>query len=374
MLTRRIESAFVRIARQEERLRIGFWRLDQPAAFLGRTTMTLKMKALLGSVALAFMATSASAADLACLITKNNTNPFFVKMKEGAEAAAKEAGLDFQAYAGEKDGDAAPQITAIENCIAAGAKGILITPSNDSVGPALKDARAAGILVIALDTPLADAEAQDITFATDNFEAGLLIGKWAAATMGDTSGAKIAMLDINKDNISVDVARDTGFLVGFGIEVPDLTVMGSETDPRVIGHESSDANPEGGLRAMETLLAKDPDINVVYTINEPAAEGAYQALKNAGKEGQAIIVSVDGGCPGVASVKSGVIGATSQQYPLLMASKGIEAIVAYAKDGTKPTVTEGLSFFNTGVNLVTDKPAEGVPSIDTTKGTELCWG
>jgi len=336
---------------------------------------TLFKAALLGAAAtVAFAVTPALAADGVCLITENNTNPFFVKMKEGAEAAAKEAGLDFQAYAGEKDGDAAPQITAIENCVAAGAKGILITPSNDSVGPALKDARAAGILVIALDTPLADAEAQDITFATDNFEAGQLIGKWAAATMGDTSKAKIAMLDINKDNISVDVARDTGFLVGFGIEVPDLTVMGSETDPRVIGHESSDANPEGGLRAMETLLAKDPDINVVYTINEPAAEGAYQALKAAGKEGQALIVSVDGGCPGVQSVKEGRIGATSQQYPLLMASKGIEAIVAYAKDGTKPTVTEGLSFYNTGVNLVTDKPVEGVPSIDTTKGTELCWG
>jgi len=337
--------------------------------------MTYKAAALAGAAVLALLAGQASAADLACLITKNNTNPFFVKMKEGAEAAATAAGLDFQAYAGEKDGDAAPQITAIENCTAAGAKGILITPSNDSVGPALKAARAAGILVIALDTPLGDTEAQDITFATDNFEAGLLIGKWAAATMGDAAAtAKIAMLNINKDNISVDVQRDTGFLVGFGIEVPDLSVMGSETDARVIGHESSDANPEGGLRAMENLLAKDPDINVVFTINEPAAEGAFQALKNAGKESQAIIVSVDGGCPGVASVKSGVIGATSQQYPLLMAAKGVEAIVAYAKDGTRPAVTEGLSFFNTGVNLITDKPAEGVPSLDTTKGTELCWG
>ena len=337
--------------------------------------MKFNTKALLGAAAIALIAGSASAADLACLITKNNTNPFFVMMKKGAEKAAADAGMDFQAYAGEKDGDAAPQITAIENCVAAGAKGILITPSNDSVGPALKDARAAGILVIALDTPLADAEAQDMTFATDNFQAGLLIGQWAAATMDDkAASAKIAMLDINKDNISVDVQRDTGFLKGFGIEVPDLTVMGSEKDPRVIGHESSDANPEGGLRAMETLLAKDPDINVVYTINEPAAEGAFQALKNAGKEGQAIIVSVDGGCPGVASVKSGVIGATSQQYPLLMASKGIEAIVAFAKDGTKPTASEGLTFFNTGVNLVTDKPAAGVESIDSTKGTELCWG
>lgn len=337
--------------------------------------MKFNTKALLGAAAVALIAGSASAADLTCLITKNNTNPFFVKMKEGAEAKAKELGMDFQAFAGEKDGDAAPQITAIENCVAAGAKGILITPSNDSVGPALKDARAAGILVIALDTPLEDPEAQDMTFATDNFEAGKLIGAWAKATMGDAAkDAKIGMLDINKDNISVDVARDTGFLVGFGIEVPDLKVMGSETDPRVIGHESSGANPEGGVTSVENLLAKNPDMNVVYTINEPAAEGAFQALKKAGKEQGVLIVSVDGGCPGIASVKSGVIGATSQQYPLLMASKGVEAIAAFAKDGTKPAATEGLTFFNTGVNLVTDKPAAGVESIDSTKGTELCWG
>jgi len=334
------------------------------------------MKKLLAGSALALLASvgTASAADLACLITKNNTNPFFVMMKQGAEAAATAAGLDFLAFAGVTDGDAAPQITAIENCVAAGAKGILITPSNDSVGPALIAAREAGILVIALDTPLADPAAQDMTFATDNFEAGLLIGQWAAATLGDAAAtAKIGMLDINADNISVDVLRDTGFLVGFGIEVPDLSVMGSETDPRVIGHESSQASVEGGVTAMENLLARDPDINVVYTINEPAAEGAYQALQNAGKT-DVLIVSVDGGCPGVANVAAGVIGATSQQYPLLMASKGIEAIVAFAADGTMPTVSEGLTFFNTGVSLVTDQPVEGVPSISSAEGTALCWG
>ena len=328
----------------------------------------------LGAVSLS-TANAASHSVGACLITKNNTNPFFVKMKEGAEAKAAEAGIALQAFAGEKDGDAGPQITAVENCMAAGVKGILITPSNDSVGPALKKAREAGILVIALDTPLADKDAQDMTFATDNFEAGKLIGAWAKAKLGDAAkDAKIGMLDINKDNISVDVQRDTGFLVGFGIEVPDLTVMGSETDPRVIGHESSGANPEGGVTSVENLLAKEPNMNVVYTINEPAAEGAYQALKKAGKEKDVLIVSVDGGCPGIASVKSGVIGATSQQYPLLMASKGIEAIAAFAKDGTKPAASDGLTFFNTGVNLVTDQPVEGVPSIDSAKGTELCWG
>jgi fructose transport system substrate-binding protein len=333
------------------------------------------LKTALFGVAMIGLASASQAATGACLITKNNTNPFFVKMKEGAEKAAGEQGIDLKSFAGEKDGDAAPQITAIENCVASGVKGILITPSNDDVGPALKAARAAGILVISLDTELGDKEAQDITYATDNFQAGVLIGQWAKAQLGDKAAtAKIAMLNINKDNISVDVQRNTGFLTGFGIEVPDKKVLASENDPRVIGHETSNANPEGGQKAMETLLAKDPDINVVYTINEPAAEGAFAALKAAGKEGQAIIVSVDGGCPGVASVKSGVIGATSQQYPLLMAAKGIEAIAAFAKDGTKPAVSEGLSFFNTGVNLITDKPADGVPSLDTAKGTELCWG
>ena len=332
--------------------------------------------AAVAALTVGLMSSASYAADVgACLVTKNNTNPFFVKMKEGAQQGAKAAGISLQAFAGEKDGDAAPQIKAVENCIAAGVKGILITPSNDSVGPALKKARAAGILVIALDTPLADKEGQDATFATDNFQAGTLIGQWAKGTLGDKAkDAHIAMLDINKDNISVDVQRDTGFLVGFGIDVPNKKILASEKDSRVVGHETSEASPAGGVKAMETLLAKDPAINVVYTINEPAAEGAFQALKKAGKEKGVLIVSVDGGCPGVKSVSTGVIGATSQQYPLLMASKGIEAIAAFAKDGSKPKNSDGLDFYNTGVNLITDHPVAGVPSLDSKEGTAKCWG
>jgi fructose transport system substrate-binding protein len=339
--------------------------------------LSKKLAFVASAAAVALLSSSAFAADVsACLITKNNTNPFFVKMKEGAVAGAKQAGIKLATYAGVHDEDATPQITAIENCIASGAKGILITPSNDSVGPALKKARAAGLLVISLDTPLGDKDAQDATFATDNFAAGVLDGEWAKAQLGDKAkDAHIAMLDINKDNISVDVLRDTGFLKGFGIDVTNPKVLGSEKDPRIVGHESSEGNPDGGLKAAETLLAKDPNINVIYTINEPAAEGAFQALKKAGKDKAGIlIVSVDGGCPGVKSVASGVIGATSQQYPLLMASKGIEAIVAFAKDGTKPQNSAGLDFTNTGVNLVTDKAVDGVPSISVKDGLAKCWG
>jgi fructose transport system substrate-binding protein len=172
----------------------------------------------------------------------------------------------------------------------------------------------------------------------------------------------------------VDVLRDQGFLTGFGIDVKDASKWGDEEDPRIVGNEVTAGNEEGGLKAMESLLAKDPGINVVYTINEPSAAGAYEALKAAGKEKSTLIVSVDGGCPGVKNVKEGIIGATSQQYPLKMAALGVEAIANFAKDGTKPAPTEGKNFFDTGVALVTDKPVNGVESIDTTKGTELCWG
>jgi fructose transport system substrate-binding protein len=141
-----------------------------------------------------------------------------------------------------------------------------------------------------------------------------------------------------------------------------------------VGHDVTDGAEEGGRTAMENLLQKEPGINLVYTINEPAAAGAYEALKAAGKEKGVTIVSVDGGCPGVANVKQGVIGATSQQYPLKMASMGVEAVQAFAKSGEKPKASPGLDFLNTGVTLITDEPVDGVASKDSTWGAQNCWG
>jgi fructose transport system substrate-binding protein len=335
-------------------------------------------KLLMGSaLAMTAMAGTAMAGQTsACLITKTDTNPFFVKMKEGASAKAAELGIELKTFAGKVDGDHETQVAAIETCIADGAKGILLTASDtSSIVTAVKQARDAGLLVIALDTPLDPIDAADATFATDNFLAGELIGKWAAAALGaDAATARIGMLDLGVSQPTVGVLRDQGFLTGFGIDVGNPDKWGDETDSRIVGNDVTAGNEEGGRRAMENLLAKDPTINVVYTINEPAAAGAYEALKAFGRENDVLIVSVDGGCPGVANVKDGVIGATSQQYPLLMASLGIEAIAQWAKDGTKPEPTPGKAFFDTGVALVTDQPVDGVPSIDTTEGANLCWG
>ena len=337
------------------------------------------MKKLLAGSALAIVALcgAAQAADIsACLITKTDTNPFFVKMREGATAKAKELGISLSSYAGKVDGDNESQVAAVETCVANGAKGILITASDTSaITPVLQQARDAGVLVIALDTPLDPADAADATFATDNFAAGLLIGQWAKATLGDKAAdAKIAMLDLAISQPSVDVLRDQGFLQGFGIELGDPAKWGDETDPRVAGHDVTAGNEEGGRKAMENLLITEPNINVVYTINEPAAAGAYEALKAVGREKDVLIVSVDGGCPGVNNVKAGIIGATSQQYPLQMAALGIEAIKTFAETGEKPKPTEGKDFTDTGVTLITDKPVEGVPSIDSAEGLKLCWG
>lgn len=337
------------------------------------TTLT----AAIAVFTLAFAPLSAAAEDVgACLITKTETNPFFVKMKEGAQKRASELGIKLNSYAGRIDGDNESQVKAIETCIANGVKGILLTPSNTkAIVPAVRKARDAGIIVIALDTPLEPITAADATFATDNFKAGVLIGKWARAKMGsDAANAKIALLDLDVSQPSVDVLRDQGFLMGFGIDLGDPNKWGDETDSRIVGHDITHGNEEGGRKAMENLLAQDQGVNLVYTINEPAAAGAYEALKSVGREKDVLVVSVDGGCPGVRNIRDGVIGATSQQYPLLMASKGIEAINAWAKSGTKPQNTPGKDFFDTGVQLVTGQPVPNVKSISIKEGLDLCWG
>ncbi len=337
-------------------------------------------KLLAGAACIAGLSAGAAMAQSgdvsACLITKTDTNPFFVKMKEGAQAKADELGVGLKTYAGRIDGDHESQVAAIETCIADGAQGILITPSDtSSIVSSVQQARDAGILVIALDTPLDPADAADATFATDNFRAGELVGQWAAAKLGaEAETAKIAFLDLAVSQPTVDVLRNQGFMTGFGIDTADPNVIGDESDPRIVGHDVTAGNQEGGREAMENLLAQDPEINVVYTINEPAAAGAYEALRALGREGDVTIVSIDGGCPGVQDVAEGVIGATSQQYPLEMAALGIEAIAQFAEDGSLPAPTEGKDFYDTGVQLITGEAVEGVESLTVEEGQALCWG
>jgi len=292
------------------------------------------------------------------LITKTETNPFFVKMREGAEKEAKAKGAKLMTAAGRFDGDNASQVTAIENMVTAGVKGILLVPSSTSaIVPTVLKARKKGVLIIALDTPTNPTSAVDALFATNNFKAGQLIGRYAKAVEG-SKAVKIAMMDLNP-GITVGDLRHNGFVDGFG----------ATAKPNIVCSQYTQGDQAKGQTAMETCLQKDPDINLVYTINEPAAFGSYRALKAAGKAKQAVIVSVDGGCSGVRGVRDGQIMATSQQYPLKMAVLGVDAVVNFAKTGKKVS-----GYTDTGVTLITNKPVAGVPSQDLKFGLANCWG
>ncbi len=302
------------------------------------------------------------------LITKTETNPFFVKMREGAKAKADELGLELMTAAGSFDGDNEAQVTAIENMVGAGAKGILLVPSDSSaIVPSVQRARDQGVIVIALDTPLAPQDTSDALFATDNFKAGQFIGEYAKAVMGDATPV-VATLDLNP-GITVGTLRHNGFMAGYGLAEVDADAPDQVNSPEVVCSQDTQGDQTKGQTAMENCLTANPDINLVYTINEPAAFGAATAIRNAGLSDQITVVSVDGGCAGVRGVQDGQIAATSQQYPLKMAALGVEAVAQYVKTGEAPS-----GYTDTGVTLITDNPVDSVDSEDTAFGLENCWG
>ncbi len=302
------------------------------------------------------------------LITKTETNPFFVKMKEGAQSAATARGAKLLSGAGKNDGDNAGQVTAMENMIAAGAQVILITVSDSkAIIPAIRRARAKGVLVIALDSPTDPVSATDALFATDNYKAGQLIGQYARQALGKKT-ARIATIDLLPGH-PVGAQRHNGFLKGFGLAAPGASVNTLGRPAEVVCMADSYGDQSKGQTAMENCLQKNPDINVVYTVNEPTGAGAFKALKSAGKEKNVVLVSVDGGCQGVRDVGSGAIAATAQQYPLKMAALGVEAGVAFVRTGKKPS-----GYTDTGVALIARKAIAGVESKDVKTGLDLCFG
>ena len=321
-------------------------------------------------------ATNESEPVIVGLITKTEGNPFFVTMADAALQRAEELGVELRTYSGAYDGDAQAQIEAIEELVEAGAKGILITPSDPlALEPAVAQARAEGVLVIALDTPFDPPDTVDATFATDNLRAGELVGLWARERLGPMAArTRVATLDGYETPVTVDVMRNQGFLHGFGIDIKDPGRKYDEDDPRIAGSALTMSVEAGGRSAMERLMRMDPSIRLVYAINEPAAAGAYAALSSMGLEREVLIVTIDGACSGVSRVAAGELGATAMQYPVRMASLGVEAVVEFAKTGQKPQLPTGLDFHDTGVALVSAEPVAGVPSIDAEQGMTECWG
>ncbi|WP_399225058.1 substrate-binding domain-containing protein [Streptomyces sp. TRM49041] len=293
------------------------------------------------------------------LVTKTNTNPYFVELRESAMAEADRRGVKLIALAGKFDGDNQGQVDAINNLVAQNVKGILITPSSSKgVLGAIAAARAKGILVIALDTATDPADAVDATYATNNKAAGVTQGTYVRAAL-DSQTPNVLLLD-GTPGSTVDDQRHNGFLEGFGL---------TEKSPEIKGTAVTNGDQTKAQTAMENLLQRDPGVNAVYTINEPAAAGAAKALAGKPAAERVVIGSIDGSCTGVRNVKDGKFAATVMQFPKKMAHMGVDAVVEYAENGAKPS-----GFIDTGSQLITDKPVPGVPSKDTAWGLQNCWG
>ncbi|HEX5117801.1 MAG TPA: substrate-binding domain-containing protein [Pseudonocardiaceae bacterium] len=318
------------------------------------------------------------------LILKEFTNPYWISMENSAKQEAAKLGVQLQVTAGNSDDDTTSQINQIDQAIAAGDKGIIIALNGDAVNSALNQAKSEGLVVVAVDTPPIPASVSNVTYATDNTQAGLLDGKWMAAKLAGQN-ADIAMLDdLANQVITVDVQRDHGFLKGMGIPVGNRNVNGQEPKSghytggkggsyKIACQQPTNGSQTGGQSAMETCLSKDSDINVVYAINEPAAEGAAHALQTAGKKG-VTVVAIDGGCANLPFLSNGEIGATAGQFPGKMAVEGVDSIARFAKTGTKPINQPGQDFFDTGTQLYTNQPQSGVPSITSAAAGKVCWG
>lgn len=322
------------------------------------------------------------------LILKTLTNPYFVAMREAAQQKADAAGITLSVAAGTMDGDTQNQINEIYTAIARGDKGILITTNGNSVNAAIRLARDNGLYVIALDTPPIPADVADNTYATDNTQAGRLIGQYTAARLGGQK-AVVAMLDLYNDQVaSVDINRDHGFLEGMGIDPSSDSQLAQEPqkgqykgvgggpggDYEIACHQPTQGAVDGGRTAMEQCLQARPDINVVYSANEPAARGAYAALQAAGATDKAFVVTIDGSCEGMADVQAGTFAADATQYPGDMAAIGVEAVVKRSQGQTPPGVTPGKTFLDTGTNLVATKVPTGIKAQSVDEGLQKCWG
>ncbi|ELS54992.1 putative Sugar ABC transporter substrate-binding protein [Streptomyces viridochromogenes Tue57] len=293
------------------------------------------------------------------LVTKTETNPFFVTMRKAAADAAERRGAELIALAGRFDGDNEGQVAAVESLIARDVQGILITPSNTTgVLGAIAEARRQGILVIALDSATDPEDAVDATYATDNFKAGRLQGAYVRAVLGDRA-PKLIMLD-GTEGSSVSRQRHDGFLEGFGID---------DDSPAIRGRANTNGDRNLAQTATENLLQRTTDVNSVYTINEPVADGASTAIAARDLTRQVTIGTIDGGCEGVRAVEAGKYAATVMQFPVRMAERGVAAVTEFARTGEKPS-----GFTDTGTELITDQPVRGLASHDTAWGLQRCWG
>lgn len=329
------------------------------------------------------------------LVVPDSTDPFTSALVDAVQVEADALSTALY-FVNSSDSQAAAD--AIAAAIDRGDTGILTLQTDDTIRPSLDAARAAGLVVVGLNTPVDESDTVDATVGYDDYISGQLAG--LAANDAFAGGpATIAMLDLEEPSTDpADILRDQGFLNGFGIVAPcsiigcgrdevDITANGNEPangpytgftksgDYEIACRAAAAGTIDGGRSAMETCLAANSDINVVYAFDEAAAEGAADAIEAAGRTGEVVISTIGGSCKGVSLVADGRITALALQSPAALAQAGTDAIERIAEGGTLvANSSSGAFVVPTPHTAVIDNSSDGgYNAMSSQQAADVCW-
>jgi len=271
------------------------------------------MKKLMSFMSAALLActvsVTAKAEGTLAIVVSTLNNPFFVTMKEGAEAKASELGYKILVL--DSQNDPSKELSNIEDLTVRGVKAILLNPADsDAASNAVRLANRAGIPVLTLDRGVGRGDVVS-HIASDNVAGGEMAGKFIVDTVG--ADAKVIQLE-GLAGTSAARERGEGFMKA--VKASNLTLLASQP---------ADFDRTKGLNVMENLLAGNSDVQAVFAQNDEMALGALRAIKAAGKD--VLIVGFDGTDDGIAAVNRGQLGATVAQQPDMIGALGVETAV-----------------------------------------------
>ncbi|MEU2797958.1 substrate-binding domain-containing protein [Streptomyces sp. NPDC007117] len=243
-------------------------------------------------------------------------NPFFVQMKEGAQAEAEKAGIDLTVT--DAQNDASQQANQLQNFTSSGVSSIIVNPvDSDAVGPGVRSANQADIPVIAADRGVNKADTATLV-ASDNVAGGRL----AADALADKLGGKGSIV-ILQGTAGTSASRERGAGFAEGLKAyPDI---------KVVAKQPADFDRTKGLDVMTNLIQSHPDVTGVFAENDEMALGAVKAL--GGKAGKSVsVVGFDGTPDGLTAVEAGTLYASVAQQPAELGKIAVRNAVKAAKD------------------------------------------
>ncbi|MGG4142632.1 D-allose transporter substrate-binding protein [Paenibacillus algorifonticola] len=282
------------------------------------------------------------------IILKTLSNPFWVSMKEGIEAEAKAQGYDVDIFAANDEADLQGQAKIFEDALDKGYAGIAFAPlSPVAMIPSIVKANEKGIYVVNIDeqvdmTELKSAGGYVFSFVTtDNVKVGEKGGQAIIDKLG-AEGGKVAIIEGKAGNASGENRKQgatNAFKASANIEIVDS--------------QPADWDRTKALDVAANILQKNPDLKAFYAANDTMALGALQAVSNAGKQGQVIVVGTDGAPEALDSINAGELYATVAQDPAQVGISSLNKLVQLVKDKATGSADMEPEFVSVESKLVT---------------------